>query len=146
MSNNVIRSQVISCAIGSITFTEIMYFAYRAVGSGPGGDLVSPRTVANTATPVAVTPHHVWYELELCVDADEAAALYATDYVTVPGTVIPAVTVTEKATDGRTRTITFSNVYVKSMQPTKVENEAEHQPFTITFIGLAEPSFGQWQA
>lgn len=139
-----IRTQATTCTIGSVTFTEIMYFAYHAVGSGPGGDLVTPRTVANTVAPVAVTPHHVWHELELCIDADEAAALYTTDYVTVPGTAITTMTVTEKSAAGTSRTITFGTCYVKNMQPTKVEDKAEHQPVVVTLISLAEPSFGAW--
>lgn len=142
-----IRKQATSCTVGSTTFPEIVYYSYRSLGSGPGGALVSPRFVANTVLPVAVTPHHLCYEVELCIDADEAAALWTTDYVTVPGTAVTPFTVAESGVlsgVAKSRTVTFSSVYVQSMEPVKVEAEAEHQLVTVKFLCLAEPSFGAW--
>lgn len=139
-----IRKQATSCTIGSITYPEIMYYAYRPVGSGPGGAIVSPRFVANTVLPIGVTTHHLSYEVEVALDADESAGFYTTNYIPAPGTALSAFTVTELATDGKTRTITFGSAYVMSAQPLKVEEEAEHQPFIVTILCLAAPSFGSW--
>jgi len=146
---NYIRKQATSCTVGSTTFTdEFVYYAYRPVGSGPGGAIATPRFVANAAWPVAVTPHHIHCEVELCLDADEAAGFYTTDYMTVPGTAVSTLTVTETGVSAgvsKTRTITFNSVYVMNVpQPMKLENKAEHQLFTVLFLCLAEPSFSDW--
>ena len=145
---NYIRKQATTCTIGSTVFPEIMYYAYKPVGSGPGGDLVSPRMVANTVFPIGIIPHHIWYELELCIDADDLAALWTSDAV-VSHAVVATVSVTESAiTVGTgaivTRTITFSPSYVKNMSPVKVEDKAEHQPFIVTMLYMGEPGFGAW--
>jgi hypothetical protein len=66
-------NQATACAIGSVTFTELVYYGYRPGGSGPGGVAVSPRYVANTTLPVGVTLHHLCYEVEVALDADEVA-------------------------------------------------------------------------
>lgn len=142
-----IRKQATSCTIGSITFPEIMYYAYKPVGSGPGGALVSPRFVANTVLPIGVTPHHLSYEVEVAIDADESAGLYTTNYIPVPGTVLSAFTVTETGLAAgviKTRTVTFASAYIMTAQPLKVEEEAEHQPFVVTILCLVAPSFGAW--
>ena len=142
-----IRKQATTCTIGAITFPEIMYYAYRPVGTGPGGAIVSPRFVANTALPIGVTPHHLSYEVEVALDADESAGFYTTNYIPVPGTVLSAFTVTETGIlsgVAKTRTITFGSAYVQSAQPMKVEEEAEHQPFIVTILCLVAPSFGAW--
>jgi hypothetical protein len=135
-----------TCLIGATTFTEIRYVAYRPVGSGPGGTLVSPRFVANTVLPVGVTAHHLSYEVEICVDADDSAILALTS-VTAPGTVLAALTVGESGIlsgVAKTRTVTFNSPYFQSAQPTKIEEEAEHQSFIITVLCLAAPGFGAW--
>lgn len=136
--------QATTCTIGNVTFPEIQYVAYRPVGSGPGGTLVSPRFVANTVLPVGITAHHLCYEVEICVDADDAAVLALTS-VTAPGTALAALTCVESGVNAgvaKTRTVTFNSPYFQSAQPTKVEAEAEHQVFTITVLCLAAPSFG----
>ena len=141
-----IRKQATSCTIGSTTFPEIVFYAYRPVGSGPGGNMVSPRFVANTVLPVAVMPHHLHYEVEVCIDADESA-LWTADYMTVPGTAVSALTVTESGVSAgvaKSRTVTFNSAYVVSSEPVKVEAESEHQLVTVKFLCLAEPSFGSW--
>jgi hypothetical protein len=146
LTNN-IRNQASACAIGSVTFTELVYYGYRPVGSGPGGAAVSPRYVANTILPVGVTLHHLCYEVEVALDADEAAALYTSNIIPVPGTSVSPLTVTEKGTVGgveKTRTITFNSSYFQDTDKLKVEAEAEHQLVVIRFLCLAVPSFGAW--
>ena len=108
--------------------------------------MVSPRFVANTVLPVAVTPHHLHYEVEVCIDADESA-LWTADYMTVPGTAVSALTVSESGVSAgvaKSRTVTFNSAYVVSSEPVKVEAESEHQLVTVKFLCLAEPSFGEW--
>ena len=142
-----IRKQATTCTIGSTTYPEIMYYAYKPVGLGPGGALVSPRFVANTSLPIGITAHHIHYEVEVALDADEAAGFYTTDFIPTPGTALSTFTVTETGvTSGtaKSRTITFASAYVMSAQPMKVEEEAEHQPFIVTILCLAEPSFAAW--
>ena len=138
--------QATTATIGATTFTEIQYVAYRPVGSGPSGAVVSPRFVANTVLPVGVTAHHLSYEVEICVDADDSA-IFALTSVTAPGTVLSAFTVAESGVlsgTAKTRTVTFNSSYFQSASPTKVEAEAEHQSFTITVLCLAAPQFGSW--
>jgi hypothetical protein len=142
-----IRKQATSCTIGAVTFPEIMYYAYRPVGSGPGGAIVSPRYVANTVLPIGVMPHHLSFEVEVALDADESAGFYTTNYISVPGTVLSAFTVTETglaAGVAKTRTVTFASAYVMNAQALKVEEEAEHQPFVVTILCLVAPAFGAW--
>lgn len=135
--------QATSCTIGSTTFTEIQYHAPRPIGTGPSGAVVSPRYVANTVLPVGVTPHHLAYEVQICVDADYKDIFELTS-VTAPGTLLTACTVTEKAADGKTRTVTYNQAYFQSCEPIKVEAEAEHQFFTINILCLAAPSIADW--
>ena len=135
--------QATSCLIGATTFTEIQYHAPRPVGSGPSGAVVSPRHVANTVLPVGVTPHHLSWEVKIGVDADYKD-IFALTSVTAPGTALAACTVTEKAADGKTRTVTYNSPYFMSCDPIKVEAEAEHQLFEITVLCLAAPTFGSW--
>ena len=142
MSNNYIV-QVTSCTIGTKTFSEIQYHAHRPVGTGSGGVTVSPRFVANTVLPVGVTPHHIYYEVQICVDSDYKDVLSLTS-VTSPGTAVNPVTVTEKAASGKTRTVTYNSAYFQSCEPIKIENEAEHQYFVINLLCLAAPNFGDW--
>lgn len=145
MTNTTVIQATI-CTIGTVTFTEIQYVAYRPVGSGPGGTVVSPRFVANTVLPIGVTAHHLSYEVEICVDAD-AAAMLALTSVTAPGTLLSALTATESgvtAGAAKTRIVTFNSPYFQSAQPIKIEAEAEHQSFTITVLCLAAPSFAAW--
>lgn len=144
-----IRKQATSCVVGGTTYTEIMYYAYRPVGTGPGGTVVSPRYVANTVLPIGVTPHHLSYEVEVAFDADEAAGFYTTNFIPVPGTVITSsgVVINESgvsAGSAVTRAVTFGSAYVMSAQPLKVEEAAEHQPFIVTFLCLVAPTFAAW--
>lgn len=141
-----IRKQATSCTIGSTTYTELMYYSYRPVGSGPGGNLVSPSFVANTALPVTVMLHHLHFEVEICLQAEESA-LWTADYMTVPGTKLSTLTVTEDGVSAgvdKSRTITFNSVYLQSVEPIKTEAEAEHKLAVVKFLCLAEPTFGDW--
>jgi len=137
--------QATSCTIGSKTFTEIQYHAPRPVGSGPSGNIVSPREVPNTVLPVGVTPHHLSFEVEICVDADYSD-IFSLTSVTAPGTLLSACTVTEKAVYGKTRTVTYNQAYFQRCEPVKIEAEAEHQFFTIHILCLEAPTFASWSS
>ena len=119
MSSNKHLDQATSCTIGSTTFTEIQYHSPQFVGSGPSGALVTERYVANTALPVGVTAHHIKYVDEICVDADYAS-IFSLTSVTAPGTVLAACTVTERSSDGKTRTVTLNQAYIQSINPIKI--------------------------
>ena len=144
---NTIRNQATACAIGQATFSELVYYGYRPVGSGPGGAAVSPRYVANTTLPIGVTQHHLCYEVEIALDADEAAALYTSNIIPVPGTAVSPLTVTEKGSVtgvDKTRIITFNSAYFQDTDKLKIEAEAEHQLVVVRFLCLAAPTFGAW--
>ena len=138
------RVQVTNVLIGAVNVTGVMYAADKPVGSGPGGSFVSPRTVANTILPVGVITHHAWGEIEVAIDEDEKPALYdPSPSPLVPGTLVTLV-VTEKNTAGQTRTVTYGTAYVQSAQGVKLENEAEHQPYVITFINVGTRVVSAW--
>ena len=134
---------VAKVSINNVDVTGVMYVADKLVGSGSGGDLVTPRTVANTVQPVGVIQHHAWCELEVCIDEDEKAAIYDAG-ILVPATALSGLVVTQKGADGKTRTITYSGAYVKNVGGIKVENEAEHQPYTITFLVTGTRVISTW--
>lgn len=139
--------QATTCTVGAETFTEIAYYAYRPTSDD--GTLVKPRKVANNVLPIGVTPQHIWWEMELGLDADEADAFYTTDYVTVPATLVSTLTVTEtakSAADGstKTRTVTWAPAYVQTVPEMKIVELADQQVFAVRFIILGEPSFGTW--
>lgn len=146
---NMIRKQATSCTIGAVTFTEIQYFGYRPIYTGPGGVAVSPKYVANTKPAVDKTEHHVSYTLKIGIDADEVSALYSTGYTT-PGTAVTPLTVTESGVlndgtrTGKTRVITFTAAYLQEIAEPRFEEGAEHQIVEVIFLLLAAPSFGAW--
>jgi hypothetical protein len=144
MSANKHLIRATSCTIGSKTFTEIHIYAPRPVGTGPNGAFSSPRYVANNKLPVGVTPHHVKYEAKIVVDADYA---HIYDLISSSATTAIAInpcTVTELSADNKTRTVTLNNAYLESVEPINIENEAEHQYWTITIFCLAAPTFASW--
>ena len=65
-----------------VDITGVKYYAWRLVGDGPGGDMVSPRTVPNTIQPITVRQHHKWWEIIVGVDERMYTALFATDVLT----------------------------------------------------------------
>lgn len=138
--------KVASITLGATTLTNgVAYAAYKPVGSGPGGDLVSPRLVANVSNPVGATIHHSWWEIKVGIDEDVKTALITSNLL-VPGTALSALVVTERATDGKTRTVTFSagNCYTKNADGVRIESEGEHATFEVSFYSFAAPVFGAW--
>lgn len=145
----VLTTAIASVLIGSATLTGIIYGVDKpAVGSGPGGNLVSPKFVANTKGPVGIIEHHAHIEFELALEEDETAALYTpSPSPFIPGTAISTLVVTEKDNTlptRKTRTITYSGVYLMNVQGAKVENEAERMPFTCTFLVVTSRVVSAW--
>ena len=69
--------KVESVAIGATTFTEVVFVAHKIIGSGPGGDMVTMRMVANTNEPVGVIQHHKWWEVIMAFDVVTYAAFFS---------------------------------------------------------------------
>lgn len=135
----ILKNAVTNILIGSVNITGIIYVADKpSVGSGPGGDLVSPRFVANTVQAAGITVHHSHCEVELSIDEEETAALYTpSPSPYLPGTPISTLVVTYKDNTlptPKTKTVTYAGVYLKNVGGNKVENQAEHMPFTCTFL------------
>ena len=146
------RVQATQAVVGSITYTtHLKAYAYKPEGSGPGGDLITDITVANTTYPIGANPMHLKWLMRLVLDADEVAGFYTTNYAKVPGTVVPTLTVTETAisdADGttKTRTVTFAPAYVKNVAEMVLENrmQDQHAYFEVIFSVYGAPSFGAW--
>ena len=139
------RSYVSNVLVGAVNLTGIIYVAEKLVGSGPGGNICSPRFVANIVAATGYIAHHAHYEIEIAFDEDEVAALYTTGYL-VPGVAVSALVITEKssAITPLTRTITYTLIYVMSAPGAKVETQAEHNPFICTFMSIGTHTVSAW--
>jgi hypothetical protein len=142
----VLRNRVTNILIGAVNVPGVIYYADKpVVGSGPGGDLVAPQFTANTIQAVGVTTFHAHCEVEIAIDEDETPALYTpSPSPFVPGTPISTLVITEKANDGKTRTITYSTVYMKNVQGLKLENEAEKMPFVFSLLVIGTRVVSAW--
>ena len=123
----------IGVSSADVTLTAIEYFGDRPMGSGPGGDLLSPLTVPNTVTPVGIIGHHNWWEMVLGLSEDEYTAFYNTSVSdSLPAIVMDGenspigyFVVTERAADGKTRTLTYQSgkTYVAGVGQNKITGE-----------------------
>ena len=70
MSTHYIKSTLveIGTTVADVDITEILFVAFRIVGSGPGGDQVAFRTVPNTVAPVGEIMFHKWWEIIIAFD------------------------------------------------------------------------------
>ena len=95
--------------IGGTTYTGVVLIALKIQGVD-GGDMSKSRTVANAITPIGHTDFPKEAIVIVTLDADIIPALITANYVNMAAgnTALSALVITEKATDGKTRTITFT--------------------------------------
>ncbi len=147
------KKAVTSVTVGANSTTAVIYVAEK-VATSEGGDFVKPRTVANTVAPVGVIHAHKWWEITVAIDEEDEAMLFTADlispnttYVTTlgEGVIVPSVylVITEKNTAGTSRTITYTNVYVKNWS-NKTTNNEDHQPIEITFLSYGTRTATAW--
>lgn len=103
------KNSPVSVALGATTYTGVVLTAMKIQGVG-GKPIVEARTVANNTEPEGVMQNPVEAIVIVTVDADVIPALLTAGYVNMSAApvALSAFVITEKATDGKTRTITFT--------------------------------------
>jgi hypothetical protein len=136
---------IVSVYMGTITYTKIMYAAVRIEGTGPGGVMVSERTVANTPKVVGVTHHHKKATVVIGFDEDVIADLISGGFIGMEAnnTMLSNFVITEKNVENQTRTVSFAKKYVQSAN-SRGEDEAEHQPQEITILAYEAITYSAW--
>lgn len=139
--------------------TNILYVAEKVV-TPQGGDFLIPRTVENTSAPVGIVHLHKWWEITVGLDEDDEELLFDQaiivpnnggyplgssistlgDGVIVPSTELIIVQVKHTA---NSRSITYSNVYVKNWS-SKIVNDEDHQPTEVTFLAYGTRTTTAW--
>lgn len=136
------------------TLTAVEYAGDRPMGSGPGGDHVSPLTVPNTVQPVGVVQHHKWWEIVVGLKEDEYTALFNTNVsgslkaVVIDGENSPIgyFVVTQKSAAGTTRTLTYQSAktYVAGVSATKLVNEDGTYVVEVRFVSIGSRTVSAW--
>lgn len=136
------------------TLTAIEYFGDRLLGSGPGGDHLTPLVVPNTTQPVGIVDHHKHWEVVIGLNEDEYTALFDTAVDGVnkavsasgPNSKIGWFKVNEKSNAGMTRTIVYESdkVYVQAVETNKVTNEEGKYVVEVKFICIGSRTVPAW--
>jgi len=151
MANYPIR--VTQVTIGANSSTAVMYVAEK-VATSQGGDFIIPRTVANTVAPVGVIHLHKWWEITVSLDEEEETLLFTADLISPnttlvttlgEGAIVPSayLVITQKKEDAKTRTVTYTNAYVKNWG-NKITNDEDHQPVEVTFLSYGTRTTTAW--
>ena len=136
----------IGTTVADVDITEVLYVAFRIVGSGPGGDQVAFRTVPNTVPPVGEIMFHKWWEILIGFDRNLYTPLFNTDVEEGAGTGKAIVEDDDNTAIGRFRitivqldgtlvvwTWAVSTTFVASYSG-RVTNDENHQPIEVKFI------------
>lgn len=124
------------------------------MGSGPGGDHVSPLTVPNAVNPVGIVGHHKHWEIVLGLNEDEYTAFYNTSVtgslkaIVMDGENSPIgfFVITQKSSAGTTRTLTYETLktYVASVSQNKVTNESGQYIVEVKLICIGTRTPSAW--
>jgi hypothetical protein len=134
----------VSVQLGSTTYTGIVLVAGPKIQAVGGGPIVKSRTVANSHVPVGTTDYPKEAVTIVTIDADVIPALLTGNYInmTAANTALSAFVITEKSVEGKTRTITFSNSKIQSVQ---AKNQAlGDQAHEVTILSYGAITYSAW--
>lgn len=135
----------VSVTLGSTTYTNVVSTAikFQAVG---GGEAVTARTVGNSHVPVGHTDHPKETIVTIVLDADVVPALITANYWNPSGanTALSPFVITEKNSNGATRTITFTgaNSKIQNVAPRNVVEGEQHVEITVLTYGAV--TYSSW--
>jgi hypothetical protein len=138
----------------NVDLIAVEYAGDRPMGSGPGGDHLSPLTVPNTVLPIGIVGHHKWWEIIVGLSEDEYTAFYntnvsGTDKAIVmndENTAIGYFAITQKSGAGTTRTITYetAKTYVAGVSQNKVTNEEGKYVVEVKLVCIGTRTVPAW--
>ena len=135
----------VSVQLGATTYTGVVLVAIKIQAVG-GGDIVKARSVANSHVPIGVTDHPKEAIVVVTLDADVLPALIAANYVnmTAANTALSALIITEKATDGKTRTVTFTAANSKVQGVSGKNATLGEQVHEVTILTYGAITYSAW--
>lgn len=132
----------VSIQVGGTTYNNLVAWKpnYQAVG---GGDAVTGRTVGNNHSPIGVTHHPKECIVDVIFDSDVIPALITGGFWNPTGeNTSTTLVVTEKATDGKTRTVSYSNVRVQQMPSSYTVRGEQHTE--VIFHSYGAVTYSGW--
>jgi len=138
----------------NVDLTAIAYAGDRPMGSGPGGDHLSPLVVPNTVAPIGIVGHHKWWEIVVALEEDEYTAFYNTNVsgtdkaivMTDDNTAIGYFAITQMNEAGETRTISYetAKTYVAGVAPNKIQVEEGKYAVEVKLVCIGTRTVPAW--